>query len=43
MKPAKFYTSILNEMEMSVVRGGNDEPIKQPEHIILLPPPPDAV
>ena len=43
MKPAKFYTSILNEMEMSAVRGGNDEPIKQPDLIVVLPPPPEAV
>jgi hypothetical protein len=43
MNPAKFYPSILNEMEMSAVIGGNDEPIKQPEVIVLLPPPPDTV
>jgi hypothetical protein len=43
MNPSKFYNSTISISQMSAVRGGNDEPIKQPEVIVLLPPPPDAV
>ena len=40
MNPNKFNNSIITQKQMSDIRGGNDEPIRVAESILLPPPPP---
>ena len=35
-----FENQILSQADLLNVRGGNDEPIRTPDHILLPPPPP---
>ncbi len=36
-----FSNQLLSQAELFNVRGGNDNPIKVPENVVLLPPPPE--